>query len=67
MVLINGSEEKLNEIKVIFIHGDQLNYLSNLSKLLFITFNLIEGDRKESEYTCGICWFIFSAWRHTQR
>lgn len=61
MVLINGSEEKLNEIKVIFIHGDQLNYLSNLSKLLFITFNLIEGDRKESEYTCGICWFIFSA------
>lgn len=24
MVLINSSEEKFNEIKVIFIHGDQL-------------------------------------------
>lgn len=33
MVLSNGSEDKLNEIKVIFIHGDQLNYLLNLRKL----------------------------------
>lgn len=37
MVLINGSEEKLSEIKVIFIHGDQLNYLPNLRQLLCIT------------------------------
>jgi hypothetical protein len=33
MVLVNGSEEKLIEIKVIFIHDDQLNYLHNLRKL----------------------------------
>ena len=61
MVLINGSEQKLSEIKVIFIHGDQLNYLPNLRKLLCITLNLTGCDRKESESTCGMCWFRFSA------
>lgn len=30
MVLVGGSEDKLNEIRVVFIHGDQLNYLPNL-------------------------------------
>lgn len=30
MVFINSSEEKFNEIKVIFINGDQLSYLLNL-------------------------------------
>lgn len=33
MVLVIGSEERLSEIKVVFIHGDQLNYLPNLMKL----------------------------------
>lgn len=33
VVLIIGSEEKLNEIRIVFIHGDQLNYLPNLRKL----------------------------------
>lgn len=33
MVLSNGSKDKLSEIKVIFIHGDRLNYLLNLRKL----------------------------------
>lgn len=37
MVLINSSEDKLSKIKVIFIHGDQLNYLPNLRKLVCIT------------------------------
>lgn len=37
MALINGSEKKLSEMKVIFIHGDQLNYLPNLRKLLCVT------------------------------
>lgn len=34
MVLVIGSEERFNEIKVVFIHGDQLNYLPNLMKLI---------------------------------
>lgn len=33
MVLVIGSEEKFNEIRIVFIHGDQLNYLPNLRKL----------------------------------
>lgn len=33
VVLVIGSEEKLNEIRIVFIHGDQLNYLPNLRKL----------------------------------
>lgn len=33
VVLVIGSEERFNEIKV-FIHGDQLNYLPNLMKLI---------------------------------
>lgn len=34
VVLVIGSEERFNEIKVVFIHGDQLNYLPNLMKLI---------------------------------
>lgn len=45
MALINGSEKKLSEMKVIFIHGDQLNYLPNLRKLLCVTLNLAGDDR----------------------
>lgn len=33
MVFVIGSEERLSEIKIVFIHGDQLNYLPNLMKL----------------------------------
>lgn len=45
MALTNGSEKKLSEMKVIFIHGDQLNYLPNLRKLLCVTLNLAGDDR----------------------
>lgn len=33
MVLVIGSEERLSEVKVVFIHDDQLNYLPKLMKL----------------------------------